>query len=347
MNVNERSADFKVVKTSKHFISVSNSDSNDFGTASHNPAQINITFNNSGITSVSSYTDQIITTMTPISMSIDLNYYNVAEAFRNNKFRIATTTGNLLSVGGTNENAAPIEITLTEGIYRSGAEMAAEILNRLTALNVTWVGGNVMQWTNTSYSAQTNSMTLAYPTAAPAGTPVIVLRTKFTSNNVIYDSSRIWGSTGAVVNNIYEDGAFLLPYANRVAGLPLPSQIDLRTINVIRIHSNIAKRFFAKRGNGTNPTRALSLTDTLFEIPVDVNLGDGLVWQPCDNRYGQTIASNFDELRLTLTDKNDNVIRFVNNAEINFIFSVERDIPTQTNEERIKAIGDYNVFRSY
>jgi hypothetical protein len=352
----DRQADHKVIKTTKHFISVSNADSNDYGVNGFNPGQMYISFGNSGITNIQSYNDSTTTNMRPISFSADVFYNNVAQSFRNNQFRLSTITTDAsaaIRVGGVSEATAPITITVPDYIYKTGAELAAALQTALRAKLVAWIGGNVINDFTVVFSGQTNTFTLGYSVAAPAGivavSPILVLTTSFTETGLVYDSSRIWGATGSLIGGVYVSGTFQLPYADRVAGLALPSFVDLKTCQVFRVHSNISKRFFAKLGtaNATPSQRLLSLTDILFEIPFDGNLGDTLNHEFADDRYYQEVASNLDELRLTITDNKNNVVGFTNNAEINFTFSIDREIIVPDNQERIKALADYNRFRSY
>lgn len=356
--MSERSAVQKVIKSTKHFVSVSNADSNDYNAGGNgfNPGQIYISFGNSGITNVQSYNDSTATTMTPISLTADLFYNNVSQSFRNNKFRLSTITTNAspaIRVGGVYEDVAPITITIPDAIYKTGDAMATALQAALIAKLVAWIGGGGIGDFTVVFSAVNNTFTLGYTTAAPAGiiavAPILVLTTIFTESGLAYDSSRIWGTTSSVQAGVTVFGSFQLPYANRVAGSALPSYVDLQTLQVLRVHSNVAKRYFAKRGTAaaTPAQRTLSLTDILFEIPVDALLGGTLSWQPPDNRFMQDIAPNFDELRLTLTDNKDNVVTFTNSAEINFTFAIEREIIVPDNEERIKALADYNRFKSY
>lgn len=356
--MSERSAVQKVIKTTKHFISVSNSDSNDYNAGGNgfNPGQMYISMGNSGITNVQSYNDSTATTMTPISLSLDLFYNNVSQLFRNNKFRLSTITTDAsaaIRVGGVSEAAAPITITLADAIYKTGTDLATALQTALNGKLVAWIGGSVINDFTVVFNAATNTFTLGYSVAAPAGiaalSPILVLTTIFTESAVAYDSSRIWGTTSSIQGGFSIVGSFQLPYTNRVAGLALPNYVDLQTLQVIRLHSNVAKRYFAKRGpaSATPAQRILSLTDILFEIPVDTPMGATLVWQPSDNRFQQDIASNFDELRLTITDNQDVVVQFTNAAEINFTFAIEREIIVPDNEERIKALSDYNRFKSY
>jgi len=353
----DRQADHKVIKSTKHFISVSNADSNDYGENGFNPGQMYISFNNSGITNVQSYNDSTTTNMRPISFSADIFYNNVAQSFRNNRFRISTITDNAsaaIRVGAVSEATAPITISVPDYIYKTGAELATAIQTALNAKLIAWIGGNVINNFAVTFNANTNTFTLAYNIDAPAGVagqnPILVLTTSFVDTDTLaYDSSRIWGTTGSVMGGVYVSGTFQLPYANRVAGLALPSFVDLNTVQVFRVHSNISKRFFAKIGaaGAASRNRPLSLTDILFEIPYDGNLGATLNHEFADDRYYQEVASNLDELRLTITDNKNNVITFTNNAEINFTFSIDRQIIVPDNEERIKALGDYKRFRSY
>jgi hypothetical protein len=251
------------------------------------------------------------------------------------------------------EATAPITITIPEFIYKTGTEMATGLQTALNAKMVAWIGGGVINDFTVAFSAATNTVTLGYSVAAPGGvaaqSPILVLTTIFTEGGISYDSSRIWGTTSSVQAGLTVVGSFQLAYASRAVGSTLPNYVDLQTLQVIRLHSNVAKRYFAKRGPAaaTPAQRILSLTDILFEIPVDTPMGATLVWQPSDNRFMQDIASNFDELRLTLTDNKDTIIQFTNAAEINFTFAIEREIIVPDNEERIKALSDYNRFKSY
>jgi hypothetical protein len=353
----DRQADHKVIKATKHFISVSNADSNDYGVNGFNPGQMYISFNNSGITNIQSFNDSTTTNMRPISFSFDVFYNNVAQSFRNNRFRLSTITTDAspaIRVGGVSEATAAITITVPDYIYKTGAEIAAALQAALIAKQVAWIGGNVINDFTVVFNAATNTFTLGYTVAAPAGiiavSPILVLTTSFTDTDaLVYDSSRIWGTTGSSMGGVYVSGTFQLPYANRVAGLPLPSFVDLNTCQTFRIHSNISKRFYTKIGaaGAASSQRPLSLTDVLFEIPYDGVLGATLNHEFADDRYYQEVASNFDELRLTITDNKNNLVTFTNNAEVNFTFSIDRQIIVPDNEERIKALSDYNRFRSY
>ena len=52
-------------------------------------------------------------------------------------------------------------------------------------------------------------------------------------------------------------------------------------------------------------------------------------------------------MTLSLTTKNGLVIPWNNNAEMNFQFYVEREIHITSNAERIRAMSEYNRFKSF
>jgi hypothetical protein len=377
MSYNENEARHSVpsVKMTKHFIGVSDSDGDSFGTESHNPANFSVQFLNPGITNVSSASDATKTVLHPISMSMDVYYNNVSENFRNNRFRLRSSAGNLLTQtlngvavveNGTNPGNAPANydpktfpvVRIADGIYKTGADLATAIVAAFVAANISWTGGNVITWANTVYDSTTQSIRFRYATAAPAGTPTLFIESVFEDPNtgVEYDSSRVLGINGAVVGppnfTVYTDGAFILPYATTQgagAGVLTPSFIDLQTIDTIQVRCpEVAKRYFRKQGNnpvaGRNP---LAFVPILFEVNIDASVGGTFYWSPPDERYSQEISSDFSTMTFTITDKRGNVVPINNNGEVNFQFYITREIPIASNEQRIKAMSEYNRFKSF
>jgi hypothetical protein len=169
-----------------------------------------------------------------VTNTATVDYYepNVSEKNKNARFRVLTTAGNLLSVGGVNENLVPIEVVLTNGTYRTGAALVAALVTALNAKNIAWVGGPPMQtisWINTSFDATTGKVKLGYSTDAPGSLePSIVIRTKFASNGVSYNSSSLLGAVSANIGGSDEPGAFIVTYGNRF-GLSFPQAINLGT----------------------------------------------------------------------------------------------------------------------
>lgn len=369
-NENEGRHSAQSVKMTKHFIGVSDSDGDSFGTEAHNPGSFTVQFLNPGITNISSPSSATKTVLHPISLGVDLTYNNVSEYFRNNRFRVRSKAGNLLVKGGVTEKGtnptAPAtydaatfpEVKLNDGLYRTGDELATEILRALNAAAISWVGGAQIVWTGTEFDATKKTMKFHYATAAPAGTPELWIDSVYQStiNNVAYDSSRILGTTGAVAGPngyaVYTDGALILPYASAQgagAGVFSPAFVDIQTVDIIQLRCpEVAKRYFRKQGNnavaGRNP---LSFIPILFEIVVDTPVGSTLYWSPPDDRYSQEISSDFSTMTFQITDKFGNIVPFNNNAETNFQMYIEREIEIVSNSQRIQAMTDYNRFKSF
>ena len=365
-----------IVRPTKHFISLTSADANNYDTPSFNPGDLRITFNNASMTNISSAKDATYTTITPISLYGDTYYYNISPNFKNDRIRILSQGGKGLSqtIGGvanTRENslvgdagydtATFPEVVIPEGMYNA-AELSAAILAALNASTIGWwaVGGatNIV-WTNTAIDGN-GRLRLAYATAHP--TPLaldLYIYSQFFSAriNQAIDSSRPLGMTFASIGGANVFGAFVLPYANRVAGLLTPKVVDLRTVQQVQVHSNVAGRHFAKRGYNTAGggfsiqtdagLRPLSMTDILFTFNLDVDMGSTFVFEPASYEiFQQQITNNFDEFRLYLTNHKGEVIKFINNAEISFTFSIEREVVSQTAEDRIKDLMNYNAFRN-
>jgi hypothetical protein len=371
-NENDARHSGQSVKMTKHFIGVSDSDGDSFGTADHNPGNFTVNFLNPNITSVVSATEATKTVLHPISFSIDLIYNNVSAAFRNNRFRVRSKAGNLLTQNAVVENGsnpanAPAQydpktfptVVIPDGIYKTGEEFGATLLAALNAAAISWTGGNQIVWTNTAYDATTKSIRFRYATASPAGTPELFIDSVYQdpTNGIAYDSSRVLGTIGAVVGPngfaVYTDGAFILPYATTQgagAGVATPAFVDLQTVDVIQLRCpEVAKRYFRKQGNnavaGRNP---LSLTSILFEMPLQsFSIGEGFMWIPADDRYSQEISSDFSTMTFQLTTKTGQIIPFTNNAEMNFQWFVEREVPVVSNADRIRAMAEYNRFKSF
>ena len=368
MAYNDRAADHKIVKMTKHFIGVSDSDADSFGQDGHNAGNIVVNFLNPNITNVSSSSDATKTVLSPISLQFDVTYNNVSENFRNNRFRLRSMAGNLLQQNALRENGTipgalatynPISfpvIQIPDNIYKTGADLGAAIFAALNNAQISWFGGNQIAFTGTTYDAGTQSIRFRHATDAPnASTPILFIDSVFTdpNTNIRYDSSRVLGTTGADVgapNFIqYTDGAMLLPYAAfRGVGVTTPAFSDIQTVDLIQLRSNVAKRYYRKQGNNFTPgLNPLSFVPILFEIPMDTVVGGSFYWTPHDDRFSQEISSDFSTMTLSITDKFGNIIPFNNNAEMNFQFFVERNIIVPSNQERIKAMSEYNRFKSF
>lgn len=365
-----------VVKSTKHFVSITSEDANDSQSPSFNPGDLKISFNNVNMTNVSSAKDNTVTTITPIAFFGDLYYYNVSPNFKNNKFRILSSDGKSLSstIGGianvrensdltdVNYNEATFPtVTIPEGMY-NGPELGAAILVALNSSTIRWWtagGGTPIVWANTTIDGA-GRFTIAYATAAPTGTPALHFYSIYTYAGESIDSSRILGMSSA---NIQQAGAaaatptlggFILPYANRVAGLQTPKVVDVKTVQMMQVHSNVAGRFFTKRGylpsgawNPNAAARPLTNTDILFTFSVGVDMGETFQFEPLSPElYEQEIINNWDEFRIYLTDSKGQQIKFINQAEISFTFSVKREYIVPSAEDRIKDIISYASYQN-
>lgn len=276
-----------IVRTTKHFISFTSADSNDYDTPEFNPGNMRITFNNASMTNVSSAKDAAFTTITPIALYGDCYYYNISPDFQNNRLRILSSDGKSLSqtingVANTRENgvnpAVPAEyvpetfpeVVIPEGMYNA-AELNTAITAALSASTIGWYGAGgatPIVWTNTAINGD-GRLNIAYATNNPAGGSIeLRFYSQFFSvrNGQQIDSSRIFGMTYAAIQggtgpaliaavaqpttNVF--GAFKLPYANRAAGLQTPKVVDIKTIQQVQVRSNVAGRHFSKRGYSTN-----------------------------------------------------------------------------------------------
>lgn len=364
-----------IVRPTKHFISMTSADANNYDTPSFNPGDLRVTFNNASMTNVSSAKDATYTTITPISLYGDCYYFNISPNFKNDRIRILSQGGKALSqtIGGvanTRENSLVNdpdynpdtfpEVVIPEGMYNAG-ELSVAILAALNASTIGWWGfggATNIVWTNTAIDGN-GRLRIAYATNHPTITPDLYFYSQFFSAriNQAIDSSRPLGMTFATIGGANVFGAFILPYVNRAAGLLTPKVVDLRTVQQVQVHSNVAGRHFAKRGYNTSfggfsiqtdaGLRPLSMTDILFTFNLDVDMGSTFVFEPASYEiFQQQITNNFDEFRLYLTNHKGEIIKFINNAEISFTFSIEREVVSQTAEDRIKDLMNYNAFRN-
>jgi hypothetical protein len=363
-----------VVKSTKHFVSITSEDSNDSQSPAFNPGDMRISFNNVNMTNVSSAKDNTVTTITPIAFFGDLYYFNVSPNFNNNKFRILSSDGKSLSstingVANTRENSVVGDVgydeatwptvTIAEGMYNN-AELSAAILAALNASTIRWWtvgGGTPIVWTNTAIDGN-GRLTIAYATNAPTGTPALHFYSIYTNNGDSIDSSRILGMSSATITQAGGVatpviGGFILPYANRAAGVQTPKVVDIKTVQMMQVHSNCAGRFFTKRGytaSGawqTNPaSRPLTNTDILFTFAVNDDMGSTFQFEPLSpDLYEQEIINNWDEMRIYLTNSRGQIIKFINQAEISFTFSIKREYVVPSAEDRIKDLISYNSYQ--
>lgn len=295
---------------SKKFITISNSDS-----VGGNPGNFNINFNNDNVTNESSSLTKLKKYIKPISLSIDLSYFNISDNLKNNIFSISSTSLT------PNVN----KITLDDGFY-NGSSLGDALLAKLNGANITWTGGNAIVWTGTTFNAN-GTLTFKYITNAPAGSPTLTINNRYSDMGITYDTRKIFG---------FSTDTATITHASKTRSSDVP--IDLVIYNTFYVRSNIAKSFF-KINNGR-----LSNTDILLIVDVGSNIGGTLLWQNTNNDYYQEVIDNWGNFNLRITDKDNNIIPFSVNAEVNFTFAIETEILNPTVEQKQKGNMDYLGF---
>lgn len=293
----------------KKLVTISNSDD-----PNGQPGNFNINFNNDTVTNESGSFTKFKKYIKPISLSIDLTYFNISEALANNKFTISSTGITGVTV-----------ITLDDGAY-NGVTLGEALLAKLNAANITWTGGNVIVWTGTTFNGN-GTITFKYVTNAPAGTPAIKINNFYNSGTKQYNTKKIFGFKTDNVDILYAT-------KTKVSDEP----IDLVIYNSFYIRSNIAKSFYK-----VNNSR-LSNTDILMIVDVGSNIGGTLLWSNANDDYYQEILDNWGNMSFRITDKDNNQVAFGVNSEVIFTFGIETEIVAPTIEQKQKGNMDYLSF---
>lgn len=293
----------------KKLVTISNSDD-----PNGQPGNFNINFNNDTVTNESGSFTKFKKYIKPISLSIDLTYFNISEALANNKFTISSTGITGVAV-----------ITLDDGAY-NGVTLGEALLAKLNAAAITWTTGNVIVWTGTTFNGN-GTITFKYVTNAPAGTPAIKINNFYNSGTKQYNTKKIFGFKTDNVDILYAT-------KTKVSDEP----IDLVIYNSFYIRSNIAKSFYK-----VNNSR-LSNTDILMIVDVGSNIGGTLLWSNANDDYYQEILDNWGNMSFRITDKDNNQVAFGVNSEVIFTFGIETEIVAPTIEQKQKGNMDYLSF---
>ncbi len=317
------------IKRTKQFFSVNNavaSNSNGINRMEYN-------FNNSTLTNIqTSHGQKCI--FTPVNLSIDFDYKNISENYKNNKLYFDFATG------GYND----ITFTIPDNSY-SPLSLCA-FLN--TALNDTLANGGVRSAADGSiawlaeYNPLYNKILIRY-TAAVAVT--VGIETYPVIGGIQYNATRWMGTTVSSPKTPQQTAAQTA--ANGAFTNPLPSVypplgVDFKTIDTVRIHSNIAKRFFEIKSG------KLSENNVLFElIPPNGIVGAVFVWEPSSPElYSQEVHSNFDNMTIELRDRTGNLIDFQSYCSFTMTFYIEREIEIPDPKERLKNLQNLNQLSS-
>jgi hypothetical protein len=306
-------------KSAKHIICVNNSDGT---TGSQSPNDFAIQFNNSAFTNIQSGTkDPTKVHLTPQLFSCDWFFNNINSSAKNNKFVVSGT------------NITNGSVVIPDGIY-DGVSLASTIQGIMNdATTGVKYNGAVMAWVIT-YVPASSKMLMYYSTAG--ATNVSIRFSDFANSVFTYDITKVLGMY------IFSNSIYTKTIASSGIGASIVSDtcVDLNPYQVIRLHSNVAKRTFAKKGGG------LTTTDILFEIPTyNQAIGSTLTFPPISpDLYRQEIVSNFDYMTFQLRDKYGGLIPLPSSCEANFTFVIEREITEPTNADRMYSIGSYTQF---
>jgi hypothetical protein len=334
------------IRSTRDFVVLSNL--NAVGASTATPVNANnfsVQFNNTNFTNVQANAgDGTIVKMYPQLCSLDLNYFNISAVFQNNKF----------SVAGAALANSPVLITIPDGIYNivNFVSTIAGLLNT----NCNFTGEDAANYTtwfdstagSPSPFASTGNLNLFYKAY---GTPTLSdLTFTFvgTSGGVDYNSRKLFGSSSAAIILF----APAVVVTGKFGSYTFPYPCDLQTYNIIRVHANIARRTYKMSGgSAVAPVSqgALNQSDIFFEMPLssDNSVGTTLVFQPNDPfAFEQVVDSNFDTLRIQLRDIYGDLIPLSPTAEFNLTLGVTRDVPEQTNAQKIANLSTFQHFNS-
>jgi len=330
------------VRYSRQFVTVSNTD----GLAGDDSLaqDFQVAFSNSAFTNQQSAHEQTKTYFTPQMVSFDYFFDNVSDKILNNRFQIKATNpaDNAKILGGS-----PYTVVIPTNNYNAST-LATAIQTALNSASTgfKWANGSTLaNWTVT-YNANTYRFVWSYATTDPAGNTPLTMVWRYTDTtvtpNVKYDTAKLLGNVG-FTTSCPDNGGF-------TGG----SMVDLAPFQVVRLHSNIAKRTFAMQDRYTTSNtgvvtpagKQLNGTDILFEIPTNSQLtGSTLTFLPTTpETYRQEIVSNFDNVTFQLRDINNNIIPLFAGSEFNITFVIEREIVQPNNEDRLGAVADFANF---
>lgn len=247
-------------------------------------------------------------------------------------YQYGADAGGLLAL--TFSAGPAVVITIPTNVYDGPALNTA--VNTAMAGQVFNVAGANMVFANL-FNAVTSKYTWAF---APGSTGITTISFVNTIGGVEYDSAKVFGSiTDSIAIPIAQTNYTML------------GNVDLVPFQVIRIHSNCAKRTFQKSalvtsGANVNATSILQGTDILFEIPIySAQIGSVITWTPITTElYRQDLVSNFDQFNFSLRDKRGNLIPLLPNCEVNITFMIERELILPNPDNVKNAIADYAQF---
>lgn len=225
-------------------------------------------------------------------------------------------------------------ITIPTNVY-DGPALNTAVNAAMAGLVFNNAGAN-MVFANT-FNAITSKYSWVF---APANAGITTISFVNTIGGVEYNSAKVFGSITDAID---------IPAAQ--TNYTMPGNVDLVPFQVVRIHSNCAKRTFQKSapntsGANASATSILQGTDILFEVPIyNAQIGSVITWTPITTElYRQDLVSNFDQFNISLRDKRGNLIPLLPNCEVNLTFMIERELILPNPDNIKNAIADYAQF---
>jgi len=317
------------VKTTKQFFSISSTDASNYTAAndSFNINNMNFNFNNTSLTNIQTSHGQKCT-FNPVNMSIDWDYINISEELKNNKFTVIRNINTTITFTIPDDSYNAINLCSTiQGLLNNGQSGVQGANN--TAGSMAFI---------VQYDAVSNRISIMY-TAQPVP---IQIQTYPVINGVQYDMTRILGTRRS--DSLSKNQTVAATATNGVLTNPVyfPFSIDLKIADVVRIHSNVAKRFFELKNN------RLTQNSVLFELVVpNISNGTTLVFENFNSdNYKQEVYSNFDNLIIEIKTKDGKLLPFKANCQFNMTFTIEREVEEIKPEDRLKNLQNFNQLSS-
>ena len=317
-------------KKTKQFFSINNA----VASNSTNINRMEYNFNNSTLTNIQTSSGQKCI-FTPVNISLDYDYKNISENYKNNKLNFVFT-----GAGYTNKT-----FTIPDNSYTPLSLCA--FLN--VALNVTNANLGIRDDNDASllwlaeFNPLYNKILIRY-TANVAVT--VTINTYPLIGTIQYNATRWMGTTVTSPNTPQQVGQ-QIAVSGAFTPVPIPAVYpplgcDFKTIDTIRVHSNISKRFFEIKGG------VLTQNNVLFELPTPNSVvGAVMVWEPTSPElYSQEVFSNFDNINIELRDRTGSLIDFQSYCSFTMTFCIERQIEIADPKDRLKNLQNLNQLSS-
>jgi hypothetical protein len=317
-------------KKTKQFFSINNA-------VASNPngiSRMEYNFNNSTLTNLQTSSGQKCV-FTPVNISLDYDYKNISENYKNNKLNFVFTTAQY-----TNRT-----FTIPDNSYTPLSLCA--FLN--VALNATNGSGGIRDDNDTSiawiaeFNPLYNKILIRYTVNVAI---IVTINTYPLIGTTQYNATR-WMGTSVTSPNTPQQVGQQIAVSGAFTPVPIPAVYpplgcDFKTIDTIRIHSNVAKRFFEIKGG------KLTQNNVLFELPTPNNVvGSMMIWEPVNSElYSQEIFSNWDNMTIELRDRTGNFIDFQSYCSFNMTFCIEREIEVPDSRDRLKNLQNLNQLSS-